>query len=178
MYADDKQLISRLRQGDDTALDSIYVKYRPRLLAAATSFRVDAHLAEDVLHDVFVAFSRRMKTLDLDIKTNLYAYLLTGVANAIRDRFRRRQRRRQPPPFTDVTHKVSPDPQQQAIRDEQSEWASEMMAHLPREQRQVVSLRINSGLKFQEIARVQGVSPSTVRGRYRYGIDKLRECVV
>ncbi len=177
MYADDKQLLRRLKRGDDSALDSIYVKYRSRLLAAACSFHVDGHLAEDVLHDVFVAFSRRTKILDLDIKTNLYAYLLTGVANGIRDRFRRRQRRRKSPP-SDVSHSVAPDPEQQAIQEEQCEWASEMMAHLPREQRQVVSLRINSGLKFQEIARVQGVSASTARGRYRYGIDKLRECLV
>ena len=34
-----------------------------------------------------------------------------------------------------------------------------------------------SGQSFHEIAQLQGVSPSTVRGRYRYGIGKLRKCV-
>jgi len=29
-------------------------------------------------------------------------------------------------------------------------------------------------LTFKEIARIQDVSISTVQGRYRYGIDKLR----
>ncbi len=39
------------------------------------------------------------------------------------------------------------------------------------------NLSVQSGLAFQEIAQLQGISSSTVRGRYRYGIDKLRKRV-
>jgi DNA-directed RNA polymerase specialized sigma24 family protein len=45
---------------------------------------------------------------------------------------------------------------------------------LPFEQREVVLLHLRHGMKFREIARHQNVSQSTVQGRYRYGIDKLR----
>ena len=172
MVVEDRQLLSRLKQGDVTALDTIYTKYRPRLLAAAVSLRVEVHLAEDVLHDVFVSLSARMP--HIDVKTDLYAYLLAGIVNGIRDRFRKTQRhsRSRPP----AGHLRPPhDPEQQLICHEQQQQATRMMKALPHKQREVVALRIQSGLPFQEIARVQGVSSSTVRGRYRYGIDKLRK---
>jgi len=65
MVVEDRELLSRLKLGDITALDTLYTKYRPRLLAAAVSLRADAHLAEDALHDVFISVSARMPHLDV-----------------------------------------------------------------------------------------------------------------
>ncbi|MHC4302115.1 MAG: hypothetical protein ACYS7Y_33040 [Planctomycetota bacterium] len=42
------------------------------------------------------------------------------------------------------------------------------------EQREAVVLHLKGGMRFGEIARMQGVSLSTTHGRYRYGMDKLR----
>jgi len=109
-------------------------------------------------------------------KTSLYGYLLAGIVNGVRDRFRQTQRHaRSRPPAGHLRPTL--DPEQQLICDEQHEQATRMMQALPHKQREVVALRLQSGLPFQEIARVQGVSSSTVRGRYRYGIDKLRKYI-
>jgi len=51
---------------------------------------------------------------------------------------------------------------------------SDAMAKLPFEQREVVTLRFEAGLRFPQIARIQNVSINTVQGRYRYGMEKLR----
>jgi len=48
---------------------------------------------------------------------------------------------------------------------------------LPREQKEVVFLKVFDGLTFKEIASICGISPNTVASRYRYGIGKLREAV-
>jgi len=37
-----------------------------------------------------------------------------------------------------------------------------------------VLLRLKANLKFRDIARLQQTSISTVLGRYRYGLDRLR----
>jgi RNA polymerase sigma-70 factor (ECF subfamily) len=174
MVFKDTQLLFRLRQGDVSALDTIYTKYRSRLLAAVISTRVDAHVAEDGLHDVFVSISARMP--HVHVKSNLYAYLLTGVINGIRDRFRKTQRRAQSQPRS-VHVPIAIDPQQKVIHDELNEQATQLLETLSFEQREVVALRVQTGLAFNEIAQLQGVSSSTVRGRYRYGISKLRKCV-
>ena len=48
------------------------------------------------------------------------------------------------------------------------------LRQIPYEQREAVLLHIRGGMKFREMARVQGVSVSTIHARYRYGLDKLR----
>ena len=49
------------------------------------------------------------------------------------------------------------------------------LAQLPYEQREVVVMHFKGGLTFREIAEWQEVSINTVQGRYRYGLDKLRQ---
>ena len=48
------------------------------------------------------------------------------------------------------------------------------MAVLPYEQREAVILHIQGGMKFREIAKLQGVSDKTAQSRFRYGFTKLR----
>ncbi len=51
------------------------------------------------------------------------------------------------------------------------------LAALPREQREVIVLKIWNGLTFEAIGRLFDLSPNTVAGRYRYGLNKLRACL-
>jgi RNA polymerase sigma factor (sigma-70 family) len=57
---------------------------------------------------------------------------------------------------------------------ERCERLSRALAELPYEQREVVVLKIKQEMTLRRIARLQGVSISTVHGRYRYGMEKLR----
>ena len=55
--------------------------------------------------------------------------------------------------------------------------AMSALAALPREQREVIVLKIWNGLTFDAIGRLFELSPNTVAGRYRYGLNKLRACL-
>jgi RNA polymerase sigma-70 factor (ECF subfamily) len=55
--------------------------------------------------------------------------------------------------------------------------AMNALAALPREQREVIVLKIWNGLTFEAIGRLFELSPNTVAGRYRYGLNKLRACL-
>ena len=52
--------------------------------------------------------------------------------------------------------------------------AMRCLAELPAEQREVIVLKIWHRHTFEEIGRITGLSPNTVAGRYRYGLQKLR----
>lgn len=52
--------------------------------------------------------------------------------------------------------------------------AMRCLQNLPREQREVIVLKIWSRYTFDEIAGLLDLSPNTAAGRYRYGIEKLR----
>jgi RNA polymerase sigma-70 factor (ECF subfamily) len=45
---------------------------------------------------------------------------------------------------------------------------------LPAEQREVISLKVDGGLTFAEIAALLGVSANTAASRYRYALEKMR----
>ena len=59
-------------------------------------------------------------------------------------------------------------------RDPREGEAMRGLRELPVEQREVVVLKIWHGLTFASIAGMMSISPNTVAGRYRYGLQKLR----
>jgi len=55
--------------------------------------------------------------------------------------------------------------------------AMRCLAELPVEQREVIVLKIWHNHTFEKIAELLELSPNTVAGRYRYGIQKLKICL-
>jgi RNA polymerase sigma-70 factor (ECF subfamily) len=55
--------------------------------------------------------------------------------------------------------------------------AMRCLAELPREQREVIVLKIWHDHTFETIGELLDLSPNTVAGRYRYGLQKLRICL-
>lgn len=53
--------------------------------------------------------------------------------------------------------------------------AMQALAALPREQREVIVLKIWHEHTFEAIGGLLGISPNTAAGRYRYGLQKLRQ---
>jgi len=52
--------------------------------------------------------------------------------------------------------------------------AARCLTELPAEQREVIVLKIWHERTFEEIGELMGLSPNTVAGRYRYGLQKIK----
>jgi len=168
---EDKRLIYRLKKGDNEALRIVYEKYKGDMMAIAASILQNDSEAEDVLHDVFVSFAGAVGGFEL--YGSLRNYLVTCVINRIRNQFRKRKERRGGEQ-SDEIHSFSEEPGRLLILDEESRLINDALSRLPVEQREAVVLHLKGNMKFREIAANQGVSISTVQGRYRYGLEKLR----
>ena len=169
---EDEWLKLRFKAGRPDALQRIYEKYRDYLLTLAMALLNDAATAEDVVHDVFVSFAQSGTRFRLH--GSLRAYLATSVVNRVRDQVRAAQRRGrilsgETPPESDFEPSDG-----RILSDERSRLVARALARLPEEQRETIALHLNGQLKLREIARLQNVPLTTVRGRYRHGIDKLR----
>ncbi|MHC4284748.1 MAG: sigma factor-like helix-turn-helix DNA-binding protein, partial [Planctomycetota bacterium] len=68
----------------------------------------------------------------------------------------------------------SDGPEQMAIASEELQRVGRAMFRLSYEQREIIILRLQGGMRFRAIARSQGVSINTIQSRYRYGLNKLR----
>ncbi len=168
---EDKLLVLKCRRGNREAMRRIYQKYKDLLLTVATGLLHEPAEAEDVVHDVFVAFAQSVEKFQLT--GSLKGYLATCVRNLALDRIRAKARRAEGPrPATPSP--VTSDPEKDAVATEELIQLQEAMSRLPYEQREVIVLHLKAGLRFREIARLQGVSLSTSHARFRYGMDKLR----
>jgi RNA polymerase sigma-70 factor (ECF subfamily) len=170
---EDKLLMWKVKCGDSAAMRDVYQMYVKDLLRLAAILLNNVNDAEDTVHDVFLAFAQSAPRLKL--RGSLKAYLFTCVVNRARNKIRANKKHR------NVTlDKATPlvarsrTPHEWLICSEELKQWSNAMAKLPYHQREVVILHLRAGMKFKPIASLQGVSVNTVRGRYRYGLDKLR----
>ncbi len=170
---EDRILLWELKRGSQAALQRIYEKYRNDLLKLAVSLVTDVNAAEDIVQDVFVSFAQAAAQIGL--AGDLRKYLVTCVANRIRNRKRDRQRHEAIGlDSADALVCGSRRPEQWAILNEELRSLSQALAQIPCEQREAVSLYTQGDLTFREIAAIQNASINTVQGRYRYGLTKLR----
>ena len=58
-----------------------------------------------------------------------------------------------------------------------AEAAMRHLRELPVEQREVIVLKIWHHYTFEEIGELLETSPNTIAGRYRYGLQKMRNCL-
>jgi RNA polymerase sigma factor (sigma-70 family) len=167
----ERVLLKKAAHGCRESLRAIYETHKDPLLTLARGMTGNLAEAEDVVHDVFVAFARNMPGLRL--RTTLRAYLSVSVCNRVRDLGRARVRHRADANIVESAPEAAP-PDVRVADVELVGRLREALRQLPVEQREVVVLRSKAGLSFKEIARHQGIAVNTAQGRYRYGIDKLR----
>jgi len=122
--------------------------------------------AEDVLQETFLALTRLEQPPE-----EAHHYALASYRNRARNYKRglwRRWRREM-----ESTHwferEASAHPRERA--------AMICLARLPREQAEVIVLKIWHQHTFEAIGRLLELSPNTAAGRYRYGMGKLKEAM-
>ncbi|MDR2651346.1 MAG: RNA polymerase sigma factor [Prevotellaceae bacterium] len=152
-------------------LESIIEEYQDQLFSFAF-FRVGSyHVAQDIVQDVFLKFFQNKKTL-ISVK-NIKTYLLKSIANACID-YKRKYGKIQIEDIEFISSNV-------ADNDEETRCIAEfvriedLLSELPDEQAEVIKLKFVDGLNFVETAQILNISVNTVKSRYRYGIDKLKE---
>jgi RNA polymerase sigma-70 factor, ECF subfamily len=161
----------QLAAGDPEAFAALYDRLAVRLFNTARTMTDSLPDAEDTVHDLFVELARSRDRLARI--TELDAYIFTMLRHAVSRRRRRRdvdrraidsigRRRAEAGSFTTQPVELADDALTTAV------------ATLPPAQREVLSLKIDGGLTFAEIAAVIGTSINTAASRYRYAIENIR----
>ena len=138
--------------------ETLVTQQENRLYRAALAILGDPHEAEDAVQDAFLRFLERAPD-DLE---NPGAWLTRVLVNSCKSRLRLAWRRVGPLPET----LPAPGPEE---REELEELFS-----LPPEDRAVIHLHYDEGYSTDEIARMLGLRPGTVRSRLSRAREKLR----
>ena len=157
--------LRRIAQGDMDGLETIYDKLGRRIYLLAYSILGDTHAAEDVLQDTLLRLS---KNAALREDGNALSYILTVARNLALDHWRRRGREI---PSEELFGMRSDG------REESTETpfsALEALRELDDEERQIVTLKVEGGLRHREIATMIGITQAACEKRYRRALEKLK----
>ena len=171
-------LVQRLAGGDGRAVDELYDRYAPSLLAQIVSMLGDRAEAEDVLQEVFVQAWRQAARYDHRRASVLTWLSMVARTRAI-DRYRggrSRQRAHELAARFDRPVDETPPEGMQRI------WLEEMrgllgceLARIPSEQREVLGLLYVTGLSHTQAATHLRLPLGTVKTRALLGMRKLRQ---
>lgn len=165
----DEEVIARVRAGEIELYEIIMRRHNQRLYRVARSIVRDDNEAEDVMQDAYV---RAYEHLDQFAGESKFATWLTRIAvhEALR-RARRHNRFHEMAPGEregqnmDTFKTTSPDPEQQAQRQELETLLETAIETLPVTYRTVFMLREIEGLSTTETAESLGLREETVKTR-------------
>ena len=171
---DTDPLLLGLVAGDERAFAALYDRFAARMYRAALRMLGRREDAEDVLQEVFLAVVRSRERLG-EVR-DLTAYLFTALHRAAgRCAVRRARGGRLSPTSAD---ELAAPVERSAAADADWPRLQQAIGLLPDEQRMVVTLKIDGGLTFAQIAQVMGGGLSTAASRYQYALKKLKASLV
>jgi RNA polymerase sigma-70 factor (ECF subfamily) len=162
----DSELLAACTTGDEHALASLYDRHGKRAYGVALHLLREPALAEEAVHDAFVAIWRDAATYDVASET-ASTWILTLVHRRAVELVRRH-------------HRFDAPPAEPAATMPRTALGVEVRAALrllPTAEREVLELAYWGGLTQSEIATATGIPPGTLKSLMRDALSALRDAV-
>jgi RNA polymerase sigma-70 factor (ECF subfamily) len=171
---EDAVLLRELAAGSEPALEALYGRYGAACYRLAHRILADAHLAEDIVQQVFLAL---WQGSGYDSSRGALSTWLLGVTHhkAV-DTVRREERRRGERLDTKATELPStgPGPEELAWEGLRAQRTRDALRELSAEHREVLLLAYYGGYTQSEIADLTGLPLGTVKSRTLHAMKGLR----
>jgi RNA polymerase sigma-70 factor (ECF subfamily) len=164
------------REGDEEAFRTLYRQFHPRLLRYVRTLVGDD--AEDVTSEAWLHIARDITVFDGDAE-GFRAWTATIARHRALDHLRRRRRRPvEQAPVAEFPDPPAPDDTETAVLDSLSTRAAlALIARLPRDQAEIIVLRVVIGLDAKAVARLVGKRPGAVRTAAHRGLRRLERLI-
>jgi RNA polymerase sigma-70 factor, ECF subfamily len=171
---DDQALVDRARTGDADAREELARLYLADVYQAVIRVLPDRQLAEDAAQDAFVNALNALDRFRGD--SSFRTWLLRIAVNSARTVARKQWRRKEVGLMVagDAPSR-EPDPATATVLKDEARRVQTYVDRLPKKQRLAVTLRVNQGLNYAEIASVLNCTEGAARVNYHLGIKRLRE---
>lgn len=147
--------------------------YESPLIGYATTILNDPDLARDVVQDTFIRLCQQPPE---KIQDNLKSWLFTVCRNRALDVLRKDKRSQ---PLDDIAWKkvAGPglQPDEQADQQERLSQLTIYLNRLTANQREVITLKFQQGLSYQEIHEITGLATGNIGFLIHTGLKRLRE---
>ena len=163
--------LANARTGDEAAFARIFRDVQPALLRYLRMITAEP---EDVAGETWIQVVtglRRFRGGEQDFR----AWLFTIARNRAADAGRSRHRRPSVPlDMTEAAQQLTtPDAADQALEAVSTQAAMDLIKSLPREQAEIIMLRVVAGLDAGDVAKIVGKTPGAVRVAAHRGLRRL-----
>lgn len=166
-----EDLIQRFQTGQTGAFDALFDRYKDYVYRVAFFLTRNSGDAEEVVQDAFIDVLRALPRYDTAGPARFETWLYRVTVNRCRSRFRRK--RLPSSDWDDVSDRIervvnghlNHQPEQSTISREQKAALWQAVDGLPEAHRQVVVLRYQGGLSYEEIAQAMDINVGTVKSR-------------
>ncbi len=168
---EDSLLLAHLKEGDESAFDTLYEKYWNNVVDEAYKRTGHRDQAKDIAQEVFTAMWIRGTETPID---NLPAWLYTVTKNQVYKLYRNQERFT---PIADLIVELESygDLADAGILEKELRRAhNALIASLPDQQRIIFKMRYQEELSPNEIAAKLSLTPKTVRNHLGRALRKLR----
>ncbi len=167
----DEQLMRRYAKGDAGAFDQLYERHRGPLYRYFVRQVNDTATANDLYQGTWEKIIKARRRYRTSAPFTVWMYRIAH--NHLVDHYRRL--RPNAPLEDDVLADQQAGPAQDIIDCEERDRLRSAIIALPHDQKNTLLLKLETGLKMEDIARVTGVSRETVKSRLRYAVGRLRK---
>jgi RNA polymerase sigma-70 factor (ECF subfamily) len=166
----EQTLIEKCRNGETAAFGPLMKIYRKQLFSYLLRLSGNREDAEDIFQETLIKTWRGIKKYSNQQKFS--SWLFAIAHNAAMDSLRKRKH---VVVDIDTDKLIHPnDPVKELINNETAGKIKMAVESLSIEQKGVFLLRINSGMKFKEIAKLTNEPLNTVLSHMRYSINKIK----
>lgn len=152
-------------------LSEIYTQHKQGLFSLAVSVTRNSAEAEDAVQDAFMKLARK----NIVPKGDPVSYVYATVRNAALDRLRKKKRVVDVPEFVfDEEKSNEPKPGIELQEQERNFIIRKEIEKLEEPQREVIIMKLFSGLTFEQIAEILQEPLSTVSSRYARTLKSLK----
>lgn len=167
------ELLKRIAEGDENAFKIIFELYNKKFFGAAVKMTRSAHIAEEIVQEIFVTLW--IKRSCLAFAQNPSSYLFSLAYNCIFAHFRKIAVERTARQYAAQERFETGSSSEEWINGKETmETLEKIISHLPPRQQTIFRLSKQEDLSRNEIAKRLNISPNTVRNHLQEAVKFIR----
>lgn len=165
--------IDKISASDEEAFSNLFRKYYPNLYHFAGRYVKDAYVAENIVQEVFVKLWTGRN--ELNISTNVKAYLYTAVKNHSLNHLKQDKRNVSLEDEYSLSGLIYFSPEDNMVKDEMHAAVHKAIDELPPQCRKIYVMKKYDDLSYDEISETLNISVNTVKTQMKRAVKALTQ---